>query len=148
MKVDLQKTYRTVHGNSVRLSFIDNSIVYGHYETDRGWLPYAWNENGFPPLDRKEINGEIYDSMRLVECKDRRQISTTLYLRKSGEVSLIRDPDVDFGAITINAVIEEGVFDSVFAVSPQLASIASDIRQLAREKEMSKLLGKDKPSTI
>jgi len=44
--IDLNKQYRTEEGYEVKLSFIDDDEVYGHYKSKWGhWVDGKWSAN-------------------------------------------------------------------------------------------------------
>ena len=71
--IDLEKQYRTEAGYEVKLSFIDDEKVYGHYKNKWGsWCDGQWS------VDEGEYFGSISSGCDLVEVKPR--IKQTLWL--------------------------------------------------------------------
>lgn len=96
--IDLEKHYRTEAGYEVKLSFIDDGIVYGHYKNKWGsWCDSEWSE-----YDGKHL-AVINHGYDLVEIKPR--IKQTLWLNIHSGGVLVHETKEDADATRHNSCI-------------------------------------------
>jgi len=144
MRVELTKQYRTVYGNAVRLSFFEEGIFYGHYKANDIWIPYQWTEVGTPPVKKEEMNAEIFEGMRLQECLEEINVSVTIFVYENGHCSTIMSVDHEFASFTVNTRVTQGESGRVISDMSREGEPVGDIRKIAREKEMNKLIDSSK----
>lgn|GEM_PF-6526692 len=116
--IDITKTYKTFSGNPVKLLLIEGEFVHGLYRqkeeqmpvgSPTGWVPMLWVvKNGFPCGG---INDNYVEEFKLVESKEVKQISHTIFVGTDGfcsnMITALPDGSI-FARFTINAEIEEG----------------------------------------
>lgn len=140
MRVELNKQYRTVYGNPVRLSFFEEGIFFGHYKANDIWIPYQWNEAGTPPVPKEQMNAEIFEGMRLQECMEEKNVSVTIFVYNNGHCSTVKNVDAEFASFTVNTRVMQGESGRVISDMRSQGENVGDIRQIAREKEVKQLI--------
>jgi len=121
--VDLSKKYETVDGISVRLSFIDDNIVYGYIGNAGYYIPVQWHLLTGIPLwsASEEIDEDWFERKALKQILEKKQLSIAISVDQFGKCYL-RGAETfgqDFARFTVNVEVEEGGFDKVYYIKPE-----------------------------
>ena len=121
--IDSYKTYKTGSGCPVKLFLAEGDYIHGMYkraEVDKSngvpvdWVPMLWNaETGWPYATVDNEGSPWVEDFKLIECKETKQISHTVYVGTDGSCydSIPNIPDDTlFASFTVNADLEKGSY--------------------------------------